>query len=515
MISSRKALNSGTQSPLSRIAAILLLLIPAVVVGVLTYAGHDATLALIGAIVLAMATMLFAKPETTTMVVFFVLYANLSVVAIRTYDVPEIMAASFFLLLALPFLNYVFVRRQQIVTNRIFFLMVIYLGVVLVSAAFSTYIESSVSRLVSLVLEGLALYFLVINAVRTREMVRWGIWAIILAGVFMGSVSLYQEFTGDYDNDFGGLAKVKESEVDTGEVDEFGDDIKRRRLAGTIGSKNFYAQMMVVLLPIAMMRIWAERSRLLRILAMLACIPIIGGALLTFSRGAGVAIIITFVAMLLLRIIKLRHFIIIAILGYIVIVATVPEYIYRLSTIADLETIRAGNVAEATSSFRSRSNVTLATFNIFLDHPLLGVGPGQTNQYTTEYGNEVGTYYRSIERTRRAHNMYLEELADTGVIGFVLFISIPLITMYQLWQVRHYWSSRRRPDVAYTAAGFFLALVAYLATAFFLHLSYVRYYWFILAFAAAFIRIYTMQEQTDIEDVPGARIDFLRAKTFQ
>jgi hypothetical protein len=111
--------------------------------------------------------------------------------------------------------------------------------------------------------------------------------------------------------------------------------------------------------------------------------------------------------------------------------------------------------------------------------------------------------------------MYLEELADTGVIGFVLFISIPLITMYQLWQARHYWSSRQRPDVAYTAAGFFLALVAYLATAFFLHLSYVRYYWFILAFAAAFIRIYNVQEQTDIEDVPIAQSNFLRANTFR
>ena len=501
MISSEKALHGGTLSPSGKIATILLLLAPAVVVGVLTYAGHDASLALLVAIALAMGTMLFVRAEATTVVVFFVLYANLSVVAIRTYNVPEIVAASFFLLLGLPFVNYVFVRRQKIVTNRIFFLMVIYLGVILVSAAFSSDAQSSVSRLLSLVLEGLALYFLVINAVRTHEMVRWGIWAIILAGAFMGSVSLYQELSGDYDNDFGGLAKVKESEVDTGEVDEFGKEIKRRRLAGTIGSKNFYAQVMVVLLPIAMMRIWAERSRLMRLLALLACVPIISGALLTFSRGAGIAIMVTFLAMLLLLIIKPWQFITIIIIGYIGVIAILPEYIYRISTIADLETIRSGNVAEATSSFRSRSNVSLATFNIFLDNPLLGVGPGQTNQYTTQYGNEVGTYYRSIERTRRAHNMYLEELADTGIIGFALFISIPLITMYQLWHARHYWSSRRRPDIAYTAAGFFLAIVAYLATAFFLHLSYVRYYWFILAFAAAFIRIYNMQEQIDTEDV--------------
>jgi len=205
----------------------------------------------------------------------------------------------------------------------------------------------------------------------------------------------------------------------------------------------------------------------------------------------------------LLGIVKPWHFLVIVALGYLSVMAIIPEYIYRISTIVDLESIAEGDVQEAGGSIRSRSNVNLATFNIFLDNPLLGVGPGQTNQYTSEYGNEIGTFYRSLDSTRRAHNMYLEELSDNGLTGFLLFMSIVLITMYQVWKLWRYWAVKKHPDIAYSAAGFFLAMVAYLATAMFLHLSYVRYYWFLLAFAAAFVQVYSLQEQQE-DTVPSA-----------
>ncbi len=480
-----------------RMAIILFLFLPPLMVGALYYLGHDVLLALAAAVFVALGTMMFAKPETTTVVVLFILYANLSVVAINSYNVPEILATAFFVMLGLPFLNYVIVRRQGIVTNRIFFLMVLYLAVLLVSAAFSAKPSNSMERIVSFAIEGLVLYFLIINAIRTPAMVRWGIWAIVLAGLFMGSISLYQEITGDYDNDFGGLAKVKSSEVKTGEVDEFGNDIKRRRLAGTLGSKNRYAQVMTVLLPFAIMLIGSERNWLLRLLAAASCVPIVAGALLTFSRGTGIAIIFTIVMMLLLRIVKPWHFVLVVLAGYLVIIAIIPEYIYRISTVVDLESIAEGNVQDAGGSIRSRSNVNLATFNIFLDNPLLGVGPGQTNEYTSAYGNEIGTFYRAIDSTRRAHNMFLEELADTGALGFTLFISIIVITMYQVWRVRQYGIAKQQPQIIYTASAFFMAIMAYLATAMFLHLSYVRYYWFLLAFAAAFVQVYRTQAQED------------------
>ena len=428
--------------------------------------------------------MALAKPEATTWIILFVLYSNLAVVAKRDHNVPEYTAACFFLLLLIPLFNYVFLHRQRIVLNGVFLVMLGYLALLLVSAGFSRDPLQSRDRLLGYLVEGLVLYFLVINTVRTPYVLRGALWALITAGALMGTVSLYQEWTGSYDDEIGGLGKVKESVI---EIEDPAGPVRRRRLAGTIGSKNRFAQVLVVLLPLAVSRIWTERSRMLRGGAALSCIPILSGALLTFSRAAGVAIIMTLAAMVLLRTIRVRHAIYAGIAGVGIILLFVPQYVYRFSSVFDVMKLASGNFAEAGSSVRGRATVNRAAILIFVDHPILGVGPGQTNLYTTEYGNDGG--FRALDGTRRAHNMYLEELADTGLVGFCCFMAIVLITLRQLLVVRREceWN---RPEFAHTAAGLALAIVAYLFTGLFLHLSYVRYYWLLLALGAAAVQIF-------------------------
>lgn len=463
-------------------------MLPACLVGLLLVLGFNINLALAGLAALVMLVLMFLYPAVTTLVVLFVLYANLPVVAIHSYGVPELAAASFFLLLVLPFFYYVVVARQPIVVNRTLLLMVVYLGVIFLSAVASGHVASSLDRVVSFIVEGLVLYVLVINTVRTPGLLRNAMWALILAGVLMGGISLYQELTGSYDNDFGGMAVVKDSGVmDTGRTDLLGKDVKRLRLSGPLGSKNRYAQVMVVLLPIALMRIWGERRLLLRLLAAASCIPIVAGALLTFSRGAGISIILTLFAMAFLRVLKLRHLVVVGLVGFLFVSAVIPDYIYRLSTAVDVAELASGNTEDASGSVRGRATVNLAALNIFFDHPLLGVGPGQTSAYMIKYGNEVG--FRRLETDRRAHNMYLEELADTGIVGFTLFMGILGLTLYELLQVRRRWMSSR-PEVGHILAGLMMAIIAYMSTAIFLHLSYVRYYWVILALAGAATQIY-------------------------
>jgi putative inorganic carbon (hco3(-)) transporter len=480
------------------IAAAVVILLPAIAVGLILILQINLTLAMVGFVLFGLLAVMFGNPEITTLIVLFAMYANLTVVAIKYQNVPEILAASFFLLLGLPLLNHIIVKRRKFTTDKVLYLMAVYLGIQLLSATFSPQPRESMGRITNYLLEGMALYFLITNTIRKPELLRKGIWALILAGVFMGSLSMYQEFTGSYDNDFGGLAQVKDSEIDTGRVDYLGNDIKRYRLSGPIGSKNRYGQIMVVLLPLALFRIWAERSRAVRLLAVLSCIPIISGALLTFSRGAGLSIIITFLAMILLRVIKLRYLLIMALLSVLVVAAFIPDYIYRISTVVEIADLASGDEGDVGASFRGRATVNLAAIYIFLDNPIVGVGPGQTNSYTYEYGNEVG--YRRLEGERRAHNMYLEELADTGVLGFSIFMGIIGYTAYQLNQLRRYYS-KSRPEIAYTVSGLLLALVAFLSTSIFLHLSYVRYYYLILALAAVAINVY----RTDIS--PGKKLE--------
>ena len=475
------------------LAKLTALLGPPMMIGFLVYNHYSLIAVLAGLLAIGVVALIADKPEATTAIVLFIVYANIPVVLKKTYGLPDLVAGSFFLLLFVPLLHYLVIRQQPVVTNEILSVMVAYLAALLISATFSGQAQQSVDRVLSYVLEGLILYILILNTIRTPALLHQAIWALILAGVLMGSISLYQEAKGDYENSFGGMSVVNDSVINTGQVTTFGKEIKRPRLAGPLGEKNRYAQVMVVLLPLALFRIWSERRMVLRVAAAASCIPIIGGALLTFSRGAGIAIVITLLAMAVLRTIKLWQLLVLCIVGYAFISLAVPDYLYRLSTTSDVAVLASGNASEAGGSVRGRATENLAAVHIFLDHPFLGVGPGQTSRYTTEYGNAVG--FRRLAGERRAHNMYLEELSDTGIIGFTLFMSIIGMTLYQLIELRRKWL-KRQPEVAYTAASFIVAIIAYLLTAIFLHLSYVRYYWLLLALAAAAIRVLNTTEAT-------------------
>ncbi len=94
-----------------------------------------------------------------------------------------------------------------------------------------------------------------------------------------------------------------------------------------------------------------------------------------------------------------------------------------------------------------------------------------------------------LRTSRRAHSLYPELAAETGVIGLVSFMTIVLLIMYQLWQARRRWM-QSRPDLANIATAFLLSIIAHLGTGVFLSLAYQRFYWLLLALAGAAIQIF-------------------------
>jgi O-antigen ligase len=472
--------------PPSVITVAMSLLVTAAVV--LIVARYDIWVIAAAAVLLGGLALMLVKPEHATLIVLFVIYANLTVALVRFHEIPDLIAGSFFLLLGIPLTKYVVLEKQRIITNRTFFLMIAYFFVLLTSAFFSGAAGESSVRIVRYLLEGVMLYLLFLNTIRTREMLRKAIWTLILAGAFMGSISLYQELTRTYDNPLGGLAQIQRSQIGTGQMAFGGKQITRGRMAGPIGETNRYAQVLVVLLPLAFFRSLTEPSRALRRLALVACVPILCGILLTYSRGAAVALMVVMVIMLIRGDLKPKYLLLG--LGGIVVVALVaaPHYAHRMYTTAyGMWAVASGDVGRADSSIRGRTTEQLATLKVFLDHPILGVGPGQTRLYMREYAESIG--FKKIEKTRRSHNMYLEELANTGIIGFVAFMAIVLVTMRQLGRARRRWA-QADPEIARTATAFWLSILAYLVTAVFLQLSYQRYYWLLLALAGAAVHIF-------------------------
>jgi O-antigen ligase len=131
----------------------------------------------------------------------------------------------------------------------------------------------------------------------------------------------------------------------------------------------------------------------------------------------------------------------------------------------------------------------LAALAAYTDHAVLGVGPGQyLPYYSVEYQGKPEISIRELAEPRRAHSLYLEIAAETGTIGLLVFLAIPLLLLRDLGRIRRA-LSKRRPDLARLAAAFTLSIVAYLGTGAFLHLSYERYYWFMIGLASAAVGV--------------------------
>ena len=428
----------------------------------------------------------FAKPEVATLIVLFVLYANLSVVAFRFHNVPEVVASSVFLLLGIPLGAYVIIRRSPLIFDAVFGLMSIYLVLLLASAMFARQPADSLDDIVRYVLEGMALYFLIVNTVRSRKLLRQALWTLLLAGVFMGSLSVYQELTKTYHKSYGGLAQMQATEMKTGDVADNTEET-RGRLAGPIGETNRYAQIMVVLLPFGIVLMFLEKHPKMKFAAAACCLPILWAVLLTFSRSAGVALIFLFVLVLACGYVRLRHAVLVGAAGLIFIVIAAPVFLHRFATLTTMTQLQSSSTAVgAESSIRNRATLYLATLRIFADHPLLGVGPGQTRLYIPRYAEDTG--FVRIDKTKRAHDMYLETLSDVGIVGFLGFMLVVATILLKLLRVRRELLER---DLQYVhiVTALIMAISLYLLTALFLQLSYQRYYWILLALAGAAIHL--------------------------
>jgi hypothetical protein len=434
------------------------------------------------------------KPDLATMSVVFALWANLATVAVRFHNVPAIAAGASFLLLGFPLVYYLVIRREPVRMNAVIGLMLVYLVVQVASAELSADITASFPALAVFLLQGIVLYFLILNTVRTHAQLQRCLWAMLLAGVLLGTFSLIQRVTHAYRQDFAGFAashlfdEPKGSSDDTGPVEQSEDQkfealYPSWRAIGSIGDPNYYAQIMVVLVPIALLQLWANSRWRVRLPALLALSAILCGVVLSYSRGATVALGALLAALLAFRYLRLRHFVPIILAVIMILAITDPMFIRRVQTLGGESNPRAVD-----RSILGRETLQIGAWHIFLDHPLLGVGFGQSPKYIPRYGRMYGQMLPPKDGA--AHNMYLQILAETGLVGFAVFLLILRAVVKPMFALRRYWA-QLRPEYAHTLTSLMLGVLLFLVTSIFLHLSFTRYFCLLLGLCGAATAIYT------------------------
>ena len=248
------------------VAAVWILAGLAIPCGALMLAYLPAPMVVGSLVALALLPAVIAWPNAATLLLVLVLYTNAAVVAVRMHGLPWFVAASLPVLLIPPLIYHFLVRRDRIVITRVFPLIVLFWLVQLVSTLFSSQPSLSSGMVVTSAIEGVALYFLLTNVVRDTQMIRRVVWTLLIAGAFMGSLSLHQQFTKSYDSSYGGFAQIDGAAFRTGKQAQHVEGMQLR-LGGPLNEKNRYAQIMLMLVPLGLMRVWGERSRWARLLA--------------------------------------------------------------------------------------------------------------------------------------------------------------------------------------------------------------------------------------------------------
>lgn len=428
--------------------------------------------------------------------------------ASRVLGHPQVLGTLLLGLVATPAVVQLLVRRKGLVLDAPALAMFGLLGASLVSTFAARDAPTALAWIATYALEGIVLYLFVVNAVRSVRTLRRAMWTLVATSALLGSLGIYQELTHNYQQQFAGLAQ-RDLELERRRQVSAAAPIRSRervalaqRAAGPIGDPNRYAQMLLVALPLGfyLMRrsgsIWQAAG------AAGCTASILCGIFLTYSRGGWLALGVVVTASLASGLLRWRVFVPALVLGSLLVFAVAPGTAARLRSIGSVQALLSDRVtASADGAVRGRMTEMLAALHVFMDHPVLGVGPGHFSPfYSVDYMDEPEIAFRRRTEPRRAHNLYLEIAAETGILGLVAFLAVVMLL------ARGLVAARRRlaavPEVRDLATAFGLALVAYLATGCFLHLSFQRLFWLLAALAGSAAQVLA-PNQVEPEPAPA------------
>ena len=438
------------------------------------------TLAALGT--LAAGIVLARRPETALILVVGLVWLNIPALGVKEYDVPRMAGAVFPALLAFP----VAVRLaggRALEIDRPLMLLLVLLALQLVGTALSAHVGEAFDNTLTFAIEGVLIYALVLNTVAGVDLLRRALWVVLGAAAFMSSIAIFQAVTGTWLDSLGGLGQVNAGHVR--------DPDSTARAAGPIGDPNYFAQVLLPAVAIGFVAFRRERPPLRLAAAGMAWV-VVAGILLTYSRGAVLALLWLLIAMVVMGYARGRWLVAVAVIVP-VLAAVVPSYQDRVASVASAitgATEEKGSEGQADIATQGRVGEIKTAGYVFADHPVIGVGPGVFPLYYQDYAERHGieAHQSSLveerlgeQPPRQAHSMPVAIAADLGLVGLALFTWLFGAALLALKRARR----RASPVLSDAAGAVFLGVTSYLVAGLFLSLAFERYLWLLLALGGA------------------------------
>jgi len=265
----------------------------------------------------------------------------------------------------------------------------------------------------------------------------------------------------------------------------------RRMTSTSFLGPNSYALMLVTIFPFAVNFYLHETARSRKALFLLWAGLIIFGTLLTYSRASTVTLILVSVYILVRSFNRLSQKETVGlVLAGVLVLLLLPGLVFQR-----VESLSRGG---EDPSLKARWSYVLVGYEVFKDHPFLGVGP---NNYKVAYASpeyrSVGYQSESNEeigkergRTgRAAHNMYIEAISEIGLAGIALLIYIFLLTWKEFRDAQRQFVRTGREKMWLVTNSLELGFLAFLLNSFFLSSGFFPILWIFIGLATASVAI--------------------------
>lgn len=254
------------------------------------------------------------------------------------------------------------------------------------------------------------------------------------------------------------------------------------RLSGTVGDPNLLASVLVVgtVLAIAL-ALTSRKSSLARLVSAAAAALCLLGVLLTFSRGGLLCLGIALVVAPFFARRKAA-----AIAGALAIVLCVATYIAVIAPASAREHLIAKDGGSG------RTDIWAVGWRVVEAHPVVGVGTGNFPASSIHYVIKPGTLNNKktlIDEPSVAHNVYLEILAELGVVGLALFGAILLASIGSAAAAVRSFKQLGDNDMTIIAGAVVVSLASLFGADYFLSEEYSKQLWLLLAIGPALLAI--------------------------
>ena len=424
--------------------------------------------ALVGLIALIISTY---SMEFGLLVLTFITYTRFSDVVVQYHNFPSVAKPLLALLILSILMRWALLRKPPHGWGMTSVLLVIFGLTGFVSLIYSPVPDRVWGGITDYVKDAI-IAVVVVVLLQSRKSLRRVIWTLMIAGIFMGGLSVYQYVTKTYDSNYGGFAITGYHQI-VGESDEY-------RVGGPLEDPNFFSQIMVVLIPISLERFFHEKQLRYKILSLLSATLAILCVILSYSRGGFLAMAISLGVYFYFYPPKRLQLPLLIVAGLALFSVAPPKYVERITTLTEFfqprDTLRINE-----ASFQGRLSENLAAVEMIKTNPLFGVGLKSYNYLYPIYSKKLGIALVAGER--EAHNLYLEITAETGIVGLMAFLLILYVTFKTILTARRVFLEKNDWEFAGLTVGFMAGLVGYFVAATFIHGAYPRYLYFLIGVA--------------------------------